>query len=281
MSDLVGTVAALRRYPVKSMLGEALETSEVSERGLEGDRTHALLDVETGKVASAKSPRLWRELLQFRAACKADGIRIGLPDGREILADDGNADGLLSAALGRTVTLTAAREAGATLDRADPDQVIARGFDAPVDAPPLEIAQAAPLGGFFDFAPVQVLTGGSLRRIAEEAPRESITLERYRPNIFIELDGAPPFIENEWRGRTLAIGPELRLHFVAPTPRCAVPMLPHGGLGAATCAVSAVARLNRVEMPELGPGLFPCLGAFAVVAAPGTARVGQEVRFEA
>lgn len=280
MTGLVGTVAALRRYPVKSMLGEALETSEVSARGLDGDRSHALIDVETGKVASAKNPRLWRDLLQCQGIGTAGGIRIRLPDGREIAGHDAQVDAVLSQVLGRAVTLSSARETGAALERADPDQVIAQGIDARVDASPLEIAQAAPLGGFFDFAPVQVLTAGSLRRIAEAVPEEHITLERYRPNILLELDGAPPFIENAWRGKTLAIGPELRLQFVAPTPRCAVPMLPHGSLKMAPGAVSAVARLNRIEMPELGPGLFPCLGAFAVVAAPGLVRVGQEVRIE-
>jgi uncharacterized protein YcbX len=33
------SVAALWRYPVKSMLGEELTTTEVTERGLLGDRT--------------------------------------------------------------------------------------------------------------------------------------------------------------------------------------------------------------------------------------------------
>lgn len=278
MTDLVGTVAALRRYPVKSMLGEVLETSEVSERGLEGDRACALIDVETGKVASAKNPRLWRNLLQCQGMGAGDGLRIRLPDGRELAGHDAQVHAVLSEVLGRAVTLSSARKTGAALDRADPEQVLAQGIDARVDAPPLEIAQAAPHGGFFDFAPVQVLTVGSLRRIAEAVPEENITLDRYRPNILLELDGAEPFVENAWRGKTLAIGPQLRLQFVAPTPRCAVPMLPHGRLKMATGAVSAVAQLNRIEMPELGPGLFPCLGAFAVVMAPGPVCLGQEVR---
>lgn len=58
MQPLNGTVAALNRYPIKSLLGESLEACEVSERGLDGDRTHGLIDEETGKVASAKAPRL-------------------------------------------------------------------------------------------------------------------------------------------------------------------------------------------------------------------------------
>ena len=52
----VGTVATVWRYPVKSMLGEELNASQVTTRGLLGDRAHALVDHETGKVVSAKNP---------------------------------------------------------------------------------------------------------------------------------------------------------------------------------------------------------------------------------
>ncbi|MFC6928921.1 MOSC N-terminal beta barrel domain-containing protein [Actinomadura yumaensis] len=53
---MAGTAVALRRYPVKSMLGEELPSVEVAATGLAGDRGWALLDAETGRVASAKSP---------------------------------------------------------------------------------------------------------------------------------------------------------------------------------------------------------------------------------
>ena len=52
-----GKVVSIWRYPVKSMLGEELNSSYVTERGLIGDRTYALIDQQTGKVASAKNPR--------------------------------------------------------------------------------------------------------------------------------------------------------------------------------------------------------------------------------
>ena len=52
-----GTVVSIWRYPVKSMLGEEINSSYVTERGLVGDRSYALIDQETGKVASAKNPR--------------------------------------------------------------------------------------------------------------------------------------------------------------------------------------------------------------------------------
>ncbi|WP_324616565.1 MOSC N-terminal beta barrel domain-containing protein [Streptomyces sp. NRRL B-3229] len=60
----MGSVAALYRYPVKSMLGEAVSAVAVTERGFRGDRTHAVLD-GTGAVASAKHPRKWGALLRL------------------------------------------------------------------------------------------------------------------------------------------------------------------------------------------------------------------------
>jgi uncharacterized protein YcbX len=61
----------LWRYPVKSMLGEELNASNVTERGLAGDRAYALVDSADGKIASAKNPRQLPRMFQFRAALAA------------------------------------------------------------------------------------------------------------------------------------------------------------------------------------------------------------------
>ena len=54
---MLGTVAVLRRYPVKSMLGEDVDVSDVTFTGLAGDRQLAVVSRATGKFASAKFPR--------------------------------------------------------------------------------------------------------------------------------------------------------------------------------------------------------------------------------
>jgi uncharacterized protein YcbX len=63
-----GSVVALWRYPVKSMLGEELNCSDVTSRGLLGDRQFAVVDRSTGKVGGAKNPRKWGNFFDFRAA---------------------------------------------------------------------------------------------------------------------------------------------------------------------------------------------------------------------
>src|SRR5258708_6184866 len=104
----VGSVAALWRYPVKSMMGEDLNSSDVTDRGLLGDRQFAIVDRSTGKVGGAKNPRKWGTFFDFRAAyveppaagAKMSPVRITLPDGTAVTSGDGDLDRVLSRAFG-------------------------------------------------------------------------------------------------------------------------------------------------------------------------------------
>jgi uncharacterized protein YcbX len=71
MAMTIASVASLWRYPVKSMMGEEISSTALGENGLIGDRTYALIDRMTGKVASAKNPRKWPEMFKFSAALTA------------------------------------------------------------------------------------------------------------------------------------------------------------------------------------------------------------------
>jgi uncharacterized protein YcbX len=58
-TDIVGSLAGLWRFPVKSMKAEQSGQAELSDRGLLGDRGYALIDTQTAKVVSTKSVRLF------------------------------------------------------------------------------------------------------------------------------------------------------------------------------------------------------------------------------
>jgi hypothetical protein len=271
----IGTIGAILRFPVKSLLGETLDEGLVTSYGLTGDRAHALIDVETGKIASAKQPNLWRDLLQYSSRTASDGaIIVSDPSGN---AMDGDAAAALSKLLGREVRLIATRPDGIELNRARPDEVLEDGVDASVTQDLLAIGGAAPDGGFFDFAPIHLMTSASLDAARAAAPNGTIEAARYRPNLLIDSAEPAPFAENGWTGRRIRIGDTLMLEIVAPTPRCAVPMLAHGTLPRSPDAVRVVNRLNKVEFPPLGPGTFPCLGAYATVIAAGPVRIGDKV----
>jgi uncharacterized protein YcbX len=278
---MLGTVAALRRYPVKSMLGEDVDAGDVTFTGLAGDRQLAVVSRTTGKIASAKFPRLWRDLLTLSAAAADDpavegAVRITLPEGKIVWSSDAGVDAILSGLLDEPVTLTATPVPGAALDRAVPEAVLREGVDAQVPAELMEIGGGGPPGTFVDFAPLHLLTTSTLDRIAELSPHGRADLERYRPNIVIRT-AAAGFTENDWLERTLRVGDDLVLRVIARTPRCAVPTLAHGPLPRDPDALRVLARHNRVEpLDSLDPE--PCAGVYAEVLRPGRIRTGDQVR---
>lgn len=240
---MTGRVLALHRYPVKSMLGEQISHAEVTKRGITGDRAFAVLDEATGKVASAKNPRLWRDLLTMSGTMHID-------------------DGRLSRVLSREVRLISQPPKGAAMERAKPQEVLDLGIDARV---PIDVTAMAP-GTFFDFAPIHLLTTATLDRLGRT------DYVRYRPNIVISTESA----EESWVGRTVHIGQDLILRIVVPTPRCAVPTLAHGMHGADTDALRVPARINRLQIRNLGE--LPCVGVYAEVVTPGHIASGDSVR---
>jgi hypothetical protein len=278
---MLGIVAALRRYPVKSMLGEDVDAGDVTFTGLAGDRQLAVVSRTTGKIASAKFPRLWRDLLTLSAAAAddpaADGaVRITLPEGKIVWSSDAGVDTILSGLLNELVTLTATPAPGAALDRAVPEAVLRDGVDAQVPAELMEIGGGGPPGTFVDFAPLHLLTTSTLDRIAELSPHGRADLERYRPNIVIRTTAAG-FTENDWLERILRVGDDIVLRVIARTPRCAVPTLAHGLLPRDPDALRVLARHNRVEpLDSLDPE--PCAGVYAEVLRPGRIRTGDQVR---
>lgn len=278
---MLGTVAALRRYPVKSMLGEGVDAGNVTFTGLAGDRQLAVVSRATGKIASAKFPRLWRDLLTLSAAAvddpAADGaVRITLPEGKIVWSSDAGVDTILSGLLNEPVTLTATPVPGAALDRAVPEAVLRDGVDAQVPAELMEIGGGGPPGTFVDFAPLHLLTTSTLDRIAELSPHGRADLQRYRPNVVIRT-AAAGFTENDWLERILRVGDDLVLRVIVRTPRCAVPTLAHGALPRDPDALRVLARHNRVEpLDSVDPE--PCAGVYAEVLRPGRIRTGDPVR---
>jgi uncharacterized protein YcbX len=277
---VLGTVTTLRRYPVKSMLGENVDASDVTFTGLARDRRLAVVSRTTGKIASAKLPRLWRDLLTISAAADEagpdDAVRITLPEGKTVSSSAADIDGILSDLIGEPVTLTATPPPGASLDRAVPEAVLRDGVDAQVPAELMELGGGGPPGTFVDFAPLHLLTTSTLDRIAGLSPRGSADLERYRPNIVIRTT-APGFTEDGWLDRNLRIGDDIVVRVIARTPRCAVPTLAHGDLPRDTDALRVLARHNRVRpLDSLDPE--PCAGVYAQVLRPGHVRTGDPVR---
>jgi len=280
----VGRIGALRRYPVKSMLGEALTSADLTEAGFDGDRRFGLVDTGTGRVASAKRPRRWQRMLQLRAEVAGPGaVRIRFPDGTSVVSgcagDAGAADAALSAFLGTDVRLAGEAPAAAEIERSVPEEILAAGADADVAFTRLEIAAAAPPGTFFDFAPLHLVTSASLDRAGAAHPAGRVEALRYRPNVVLETaPGLEGFVENDWPGRRLHVGTDVVLEVMVPSPRCAIPTLRHGELAPDPDALRVPLHHNLIPIPLEGFGSGPCLGVYARVVTGGRVSVGDDVR---
>jgi uncharacterized protein YcbX len=232
-----GTVVSIWRYPVKSMLGEEINSSYVTERGLIGDRSYALIDQETGKVASAKNPRKWGKLFDFRAAFIEDPpqavenilppVRITFPDGTHIFSDQDYIDYNLSSVLGREVRLMRANLEKPSYEEYWPDIEGLAQREKVTD-------EAMPPQTFFDIAVIHIFTTSTINRLRELYPEGRFEVRRFRPNIVIESAATSgeknDFIENLWVGKKLMIGEDIVLNMTAPCTRCVMITLPQGDL---------------------------------------------------
>src|SRR5919197_4631426 len=129
---------------------------------------------------------------------------------------------------------------------------------------------ALPEGTFFDCAVVHVLTTATLDRLRELYPEGRFEVRRFRPNVVVETaDGAKDFVENDWIGRTLAIGDAVRLKITDPCPRCVMTTLPEGDLPKDPGILRTAAQYNQVHV-----------GVYASVLRGGRVQRGDAVRLE-
>jgi uncharacterized protein YcbX len=243
-------VLELWRHPVKSLLGERVDSAELREDGLAGDRAWGILDLATGRILTGRrEPRL------LFASAKLDpdgGPRIVLPDG-ETLAGRGSAtDGALTRWLGRPVSLVASAESAA---------LRAEYFADSTDDSSEAIEWTMPKGRFVDALPVLVITTAGLRAGRAAYPAGEWDFRRFRPNVVVEADGEA-WVEDSWCGRTLRLGDAI----VAPRQPCM------------RCTMVTRAQPELVKDVEIFRTLWKTHGATAgvwsSVVKPGTLRVG-------
>jgi len=266
-----GRIVSIWRYPVKSMLGEELNSSYVTERGLIGDRVYALVDQETGKVASAKNPKKWGTLFDFHATFidplrdvgNIPPIRITFPDGTQIFSDEGHIEDTLSKILGREVSLMKANLDKPSYEEYWPDIEGLAQREKVTDEP-------MPPQTFFDIAVIHILTSSTIDHLRELYPEGRFEVRRFRPNIVVEsTSGEKDFIENLWVGKKMVIGEETILKITGPCTRCVMTTLPQTDLPRDLGILHTVAKYNQVHA-----------GVYASVHRGGRIHRGDRVRLE-
>jgi uncharacterized protein YcbX len=270
------SVEAIWRYPVKSMAGEEVVATRVTQRGLLGDRLYALVDTASNRAATVRS---WAgSLLSYRPAYVTEpqldepppAVRISTPQGQVLATTDPDVDERLSAAFGRTLTVMASAPEGLLVEL--PKGTLGGAYADATDVP---LAGAAPAGTFFDYACLHLIATSTLDHLQSVYPQGRLDVRRFRPNIVVRSDEAP-FCENTWTGRELAIGDDVVLRITIPCPRCINVTLPQAELPRDPGILRMIGQHNMQDLGDFG-GL-PCAGVYADVVTPGTIHRGDAVR---
>jgi uncharacterized protein YcbX len=219
------TVAAIRRYPVKSMGGEDLQRVEVDARGLVGDRLYAVVD-DDGKLSSGKDSQRFRrrdQVFSYAAGTRSDGRVEVRRDEHSWLVGDEALDAELSHTFG------------------DPVRVL---------------AEAQTL--HFDDGPVSVVGTASLEWCRRELGVDADP-RRTRTNLVLET--TEPFVEETWAARTLVIG-SVELLVDRRLERCRMVDLAQDGVPTTTPMLKALGRARDVCLSMLNDVATP--GGLAV-----------------
>lgn len=265
----LGTVSAIWRYPVKAMMGEQLNASQVTTAGLAGDRAYALIDSD-GKIGTGKLQRKWGGLFRSRARYLAepDGAgdlppaEITLPDGQRVMTDDPGIEAMLSGLVGFPAQLITEAPMPLTLE-----------------SPPLgqaEFDESQPLlqfpvpNRFFDLGSLHLLTTATLARLRDLSPGTTFDPRRFRPNLIVQSpDGEEGFVENEWPGKIISIGDDVRIRVMMPTVRCVVTTYAQDDLPRDPQVLKTAAAHNSANV-----------GVYAMVEQGGTVRRGDVLRID-
>jgi hypothetical protein len=181
-----------------------------------------------------------------------------------VITGQGDLEQILSPAFGRDVAVEEARLAdrssGATAEEYWPDMggldyqdTVTDFEDAGRDL--LRHRRRAPADHRDDQSSAGAVPAGTLRSPALSPQHRRVDRER-----------RCGLAENEWIGRTVAIGGNVRLAITEPCPRCVMITLPQGDLPKDSGIVRAAAQHNGVNV-----------GVYASVLSGGTIRRGDPV----
>lgn len=234
----LGTVSQVWRYPVKSMLGERLESATLGTLGVPGDRGWAVWDVERGGVTSAKRlPALRgcgaRYVDEPRDGDAPPHVELTLPDGTRVTTGDPEAPRRLTEACGRPVTLESlggpGTESAPRISSAGDSPDVRRALMGLAPGEPEADMSAFPggrlvelrRGNFFDAMPVHLLTTATLATLTRLAPESDWDERRFRMNLLVDTGEADGYPELDWIGRRIRIGTAV-VELTDACPRCAM-----------------------------------------------------------
>ncbi len=231
----IGTVRTIARYPVKSMRGEELTSTEVSFTGLPQDRGFAFVQTDDHGVFPWLTGREHQGLLGYQPVWETIGDKRRLfvrsADGRQLPVESEELRAELEGAAGMPLRLH------------------------------------SDYRGSQDVAYVSVVFASTIRALAE-AGGVAADHRRFRMNFVVEND-LPPFSEKQYVGATLALG-EVQVLATHEDQRCVmITFDPETGKGT-PAVLKAAGELNGVRA-----GLYAAVARTGTVSLGDAVKVVQ------
>jgi uncharacterized protein len=232
----VGRVVGLWRYPVKSMGAEPLESADISWHGIAGDRRWAFM-----RPGATRSSFPW---LTIRERSDMGQFVPSITDPTRPEASETSV---------RTPS-------GDVFDVADPELgALLHPDGASV------IRQAR---GTFDTFPISLISVQTIERLGDSLNRR-LDVQRFRPNLLVDVGSTKPFVEDGWVGCELELG-DMRMRVDKRDARCVV-----------ITVDPATGERNPEILRAVAQDREGCLGVYGSTVRPGAIAIGDAVRLAA
>lgn len=240
--DRIGTLTAIRRYPVKSMAGEDLAEARVTFSGILGDRVYAFIDTQNKSDFPWMTGRQAHEMILFRPR-----LLDGLSANDEIPSTEQYA-----------IEVTTPEGQKFRIGDEQFTQYVEKRFSHSVR---LRFSERS----MTDSRPLSILGMSTLRELSAETGID-LDHRRFRENFYVDWQNTSPFFEDQLIGRELQIGEKVILQVVKRNARCVMINLDPDTAGLSSQV------LDRVSRQHDG-----CAGVYGAVLREGIVRTNDPI----
>ncbi len=256
----IGKVSSLWRYPVKSMRGEQALSVFAGFSGIYGDRLYAFKSSASEKCFPYVTGRELESMLLYRPRFRDSAVS-DLP---EYLTEAENAAPGLNPCFDDPANLAVDVETPSgevfAIDDEELCNQIRHGLEEGVEVTLLRSDRS-----LTDCRPISLISTQTIDQLGKEVG-EPVDPRRFRANLFLDLSTAEGFAEDDYVGKTLAIGPKAKVLILERDPRCKMITLdPETG------------KINPRVLQHIGRDHGGHAGIYAAVLVEGLVSQGDTV----
>jgi hypothetical protein len=260
--SIIGKVESLWRYPVKSMRGEELEAAFVGFAGVYGDRLFAFKSSASPAGFPYLTGREHEEMLRYRPRFRHPSKAAAPPNLTEAESITPGLNPVFADPADLAVDIET--PSGAVLAVDDPDLIRMLGERIGTGhALTLLRSERA----MTDCRPISLFSVQTGQQLGEEIG-SALDKRRFRANIYMHLDEAAGFAEDEFVGATLRIGSKTTIAILERDPRCKMITL-DPDTGEANPEI-----LQKVMQDHNGMA-----GVYGAVLVEGAVRAGDDIEW--